>query len=143
MEEENNVPGYNAGLWIGGRLVTHVISSTAGGTLVRLDGGGSALIPSGHPDIDRTLQLPTETLVPVVPSEVTLAQARTVLRRSGLLDTVDAAIRNSVNAEMIDAWDYGNGLSRDSAMLQVMAASLGLTSEQIDELFLQASQITY
>lgn len=141
--EENNDPGYNAGLWIGGRLVTHVISSTAGGTLVRLEGGGSALIPPEHPDAVLAMSFPTEVSVPVVPSEVTLAQARTLLRRAGLLATVDPAIRNSGNAEMVDAWDFGNGLSRNSDMLQVMAGALNLNSEQVDQLFRDAAAITY
>lgn len=76
-------------------------------------------------------------------TEVTLAQARTALRRAGILNAVDAAIRNSGNAEMLDAWEYGNTLHRNSPMLKVMATALSLSDSQVDQLFKDAAAIHY
>lgn len=141
MENENDDKGYDAGLWVAGKQATHLLSTTEAGTLVYLHGGCSALIPPNHPDSDRALKLPLKVLPPRVPLEVTLSQARTLLRREGLFDLVNDAIHGSGNSEMVDAWEYGNGLSRDSAILIALAGALGLNDDDIDRMFIAAAAI--
>jgi len=40
------------------------------------------------------------------------------------------------------AWEYATEVRRDSPMVQAMAQQLGLTDEQVDDLFRQAAAIT-
>lgn len=143
MDEENNDKGYSAGLWIGGRPVTHVISTGAEGTSVRLDGGGSALIPAGHPDAVRALALPPETPAQVVPAQVTNAQARAALRGAGLFAGVDAAIQAHPDPAVRDAWEYAPYISRDSLLVGGLGQKLGLGDKQIDALFVAAAAIEF
>ena len=143
MAEDGEDRDYNAGLWIGGRPVQYFISTDADGVRVELVDGSVALVPHTNPDVDRLKVLPSKTPARIVPTVVTLAQARSLLRRQNLLDVVETAITGSGNAEMIDAWVYGNGLSRDSDMLRVLAKVLGFTDTQIDDLFCAAAEIEY
>lgn len=70
-----------------------------------------------------------------VPASVRMWQARAVLSAAGHLATVDAAIANSGNAAWQAAWEYAPEISRASALVNQMAALLGLTSEQVDQMF--------
>lgn len=75
-----------------------------------------------------------------VPEMVTNFQARAALRRAGLLETVHAAVQ-AAGGEAWDAWEYANHLYRNGALVVGMAAALGLTEEQIDNLFRTAANI--
>ena len=81
-----------------------------------------------------------------VPSFVTNAQARVVLLRtpSGpgrtLFDDVDAAC-HALGGETLQFWDYANEITRKGQLVRNLAAQLGLTDEQLDELFRQAKLI--
>lgn len=143
MSEENNDKGYSAGLWIGGRSVTHVISTGADGTRVRLDGGGSALIPAGHPDTARALVFPPEAVPAVVPAQVTNAQARAALRAAGLFEVVQKAIDAQGDPAVRDAWEYAPYISRDSLLVGGLGQKLGLGDKQIDALFIAAAAIEF
>lgn len=77
-----------------------------------------------------------------VPPSVTIAQARVAIRRAGLFGAVDAACK-AAGGEVLDAWEYSNTVSRDSALVASMSASLALTSAQVDALFTQAAAITF
>jgi len=71
---------------------------------------------------------------------ITPLQAKLALLGAGLLDTVEAMIAGSDRATQI-AWVEAISFNRSSALLNAMAAALGMTSEQLDELFLAASKI--
>ncbi len=79
-----------------------------------------------------------------VPAEVTMRQARLALLAAGLLDDVEAAIAGmdepAKTAAQIE-WEYSNALQRDNALVSVLGPALGLSSNQIDDLFRAAAQL--
>ena len=80
-----------------------------------------------------------------IPQSVTMRQARLVLLNAGLLDDVDAAIASIPDPVQRKAaeieWEYAQTVDRDSPFTQQLAQGLGLTTEQKNELFVQASQL--
>lgn len=75
-----------------------------------------------------------------VPQTATPYQARVVLTQAGLRDQVEAVVAQADQATK-DAWEYGISVERNSPMIVSLGAALGLTDEQIDQLFIQASQV--
>jgi len=73
-----------------------------------------------------------------------MRQARLALLNAGLLSSVDAAIdamsEPSRSAARIE-WEYSNELQRENALVLALAPALGLTSEQVDALFIAASTL--
>lgn len=68
-------------------------------------------------------------------------QARTALRRAGLLTHVQSAIDASTDEELKDAWNTVQEFQRLSPMVLNISQVLNLTDEQLDILFTQSSQI--
>jgi hypothetical protein len=77
---------------------------------------------------------------PVVPTVVSMRQARLALYGAGLLDQVNALVASSTPDVRIE-FEYATELRRDWPTLVALAAGLGLTDAQIDNLFIQASQL--
>lgn len=77
-----------------------------------------------------------------VPDLVSMRQARLGLLNAGLLDDVEAAIitmdEPGRTATQIE-WEYSTEVSRTSPTTAMLAGVLGLTEDQIDELFRQAA----
>lgn len=73
-----------------------------------------------------------------LPAPVTPLQIRRALRASGLRDSVEAAAQTA-GPEVMDAWDYALEIRRDNPLLVSMAAQLGMTGDQLDDLFSLAS----
>ena len=67
-------------------------------------------------------------------------QALAALHAAGLLEAAEAAVAEADPIVRI-AWANAAEWRRDSPAIAAIGEALGLTSEQIDELFLQASQI--
>lgn len=76
-----------------------------------------------------------------IPDEVTMRQARIALLRYGLLSTIESAIINGVNEEMKIEWEYALTVRRDWPSLVSLTQSMGMTSAQLDELFILASTL--
>lgn len=79
-----------------------------------------------------------------VPDEVTMRQARLALLGAGLLDDVEAAIdamSDPAKAAARIEWDYSNTLRRDHPLVTTLGAGLGLTSGQLDDLFIAAGAL--
>jgi len=74
---------------------------------------------------------------PAVPASISPLQARRALLAAGLLDDVEAALDRAPR-EIRLAWEYAVELRRDDPLLAAVAAALGLSAEQVDELFLAA-----
>ena len=69
-------------------------------------------------------------------------QAREALRDAGLLDTVEAAIyADGVDARIVHAWEDVTEFRRTSPSIAAIAGLLGMSDEQIDDLFERGSQI--
>ena len=81
------------------------------------------------------------TPVVEVPAAVTMRQARLALLGAGLLASVDATIdamsEPTKSAARIE-WEYSNELQRMNHLVLSLGPALGLTSEQIDALFIAA-----
>jgi hypothetical protein len=82
--------------------------------------------------------LPPPQPVPV-PERVEMAQARLALFQAGLLPQVDTAIDAIPDATQRETarieWEYRSTVRRDSELVTGLGASLGLTDEQIGNLF--------
>lgn len=91
--------------------------------------------------INGQLQPPDPTK-PVPPQEVTRFQARAALYQAGLLDQVEASIAAPDTDMMLKlAWQDAQTFKRNSQFVSGMALKLGLSEQQIDSLFVAASQI--
>lgn len=79
-----------------------------------------------------------------VPTEITMRQARLALLGAGLLDDVSTTIsamsepmKSAANIE----WEYSNTVLRHNGFVSVLAPLLGLTDEQVDNLFILAATL--
>lgn len=81
---------------------------------------------------------------PVVPASVTMRQARLALLGAGKLADVQTAIdalpEPTKTAAMIE-WEYSNEVQRHNGLVSSLGPALGLTSEQIDQLFIGAAAL--
>jgi hypothetical protein len=94
------------------------------------------LIAAGHEVLDYVPPTPLVT-------EVSPYQARKALKDAGVLTSVlalMASLDETDDARM--AWEYATVIHRTSPFINTLGSSLGLTSKQIDGLFLAASQVT-
>lgn len=85
-----------------------------------------------HPD-------PSAIVAPV-PQSVTPRQARLALLNIGKLADVEAAVKASTDETKI-AWEYALEITRDDPLVTFFGGSLGFTSNQIDDLFREASEM--
>lgn len=79
-----------------------------------------------------------------VPAAVTMRQARLALLGAGLLDQVDTAIAAATGTDGKEAqitWEYSSDVMRTNPIFQQLSAALGLTSGQIDDLFISAAKL--
>ena len=112
-------------------VITHADSYEAGGTIYPFH-----VIGSPHSIGDWVEPAP----VVQVPQVVTMRQARLALNDAGLLATVQAAI-NDGSAEAKITWEYSSEVQRNNGLVPTMAASLGMTETQIDDLFIAAAAL--
>lgn len=92
---------------------------------------------------DAAPELVAERRRALVPAVVDMAQARLELLDAGLLDDVGPAIdalpepqRSAARIE----WEYRPTVRRASALVATLGTALGLSSEQIDALFIAAAR---
>lgn len=81
---------------------------------------------------------------PPVPQSVTMRQARLALLGAGLLDDVEAAIAALPSPQKEAArieWEYSQEVQRHNGFVSVLAPALGLTDEQLDDLFVQGAKL--
>ena len=74
-----------------------------------------------------------------VPKSITPLQAKLQLLKLGLLDEVEALVTGDRTSQLY--WEYASVVERDNAVLLLMANNMGLTSEQVDEMFIEASKL--
>lgn len=75
-----------------------------------------------------------------VPDVISPFQARAALLAAGMLDDVELAIEGS-GPEVRIAWEYATEWRRDSPTIAALADALGLSAEDVDNLFIAASEI--
>jgi hypothetical protein len=69
-----------------------------------------------------------------VPFSVTPWQMRRALNQLGLRSAVEAAVAGT-DQDTRDGWDYALEIRRDNPLISGLAAGLGLTTSQVDDLF--------
>lgn len=74
-----------------------------------------------------------------VPQAITPLQAKLQLLKLGLLDEVESLVTGDRTSQLY--WEYASVVERDNAVLLLMANGIGLTSEQVDEMFIAASKL--
>lgn len=79
---------------------------------------------------------------PTIPTVVTMRQARLALLETGILANVQIAIDSlsepTKTAATIE-WEYSQEVHRDKELVVLLAASLGLTNNDLDALFTLAA----
>ena len=81
---------------------------------------------------------------PTVPTVLTMRQARLVLFTAGLIGSVQAAINALPSPQKEKAqieWDFSNEVQRHNGFVSQLAPALGLTSEQVDALFVTGAAL--
>lgn len=113
---------------------------------IRIDGKGWRAINSQDDILDGEVysDVQPNTSSPDVPVSITPRQGLIMLSRSGLLATVNSAIDamegQSGEEARID-FDRASEWRRDWPLLNQLASGLGLTDEQIDQLFITAATL--
>lgn len=74
---------------------------------------------------------------PAVPSEITPAQAKIALSRAGKLAAVEAAA-TAAGGETLIWWNEALSFRRDHPAITAMGTAVGMTSSDIDALFVSA-----
>lgn len=78
----------------------------------------------------------------VVPDFVSNYQARSILIQDGLFELVDGFIKSLGTSSLAyQAWEYANLVYRNSEFIVNLGQELGMTQEQIDDLFIRAELI--
>lgn len=92
-----------------------------------------------------SLEPPPDIVLPGnVPQEVTIRQAKLALLQFGLLSTVDNLIANMPGVQGRAArieWEYASVINRTSPLVNSMIPVLGLTEQQLDNLFILAHSL--
>lgn len=90
-------------------------------------------------DVDLTIVAATE-----VPAEVPMRQARLALLGAGKLAAVDSSISAMLGVRGEAArieWEYSNTIKRNQPLVIALGGALGLTSKQMDDLFILAATL--
>lgn len=74
------------------------------------------------------------------PRSVSIRQAKLALLEMGLLDEVEAIVKNGDRATQI-SWEYATEFDRDNALILKFQKDLKLSDEQVDELFKKAKNL--
>lgn len=115
----------------------HFIESTAFSHLLP---SGCIEITAAEAEVLRMANIPA----PPAPSVVTMRQARIALSRAGLLPSVISTIASMPGQAGDEArieWEFSGTIERSRPLVQSLAASLGLTEQQLDDLFTLASTL--
>ena len=70
---------------------------------------------------------------------ITPLQAKLQLHKMGLLDEVETMVANDKEVQLY--WEYALEIRRDHTVLGQMATAMGMTDEQLDEMFKSASKL--
>ena len=89
-------------------------------------------------------QQAADAAIVVVPQEVTMRQARQALILAGKLDTINQALQGmqGTPGELARAeWEYSITVQRNRPLVLSLGAALGMSSADLDALFVQAATL--
>lgn len=116
----------------------NVDTAPEGHTLIPTEAAGPGWVWDGNTFTDPTL--PSEPLPQSVPTSITPRQCRLILSQQGMLAAVEGIIAGMDEATRI-TWEYALEFRRDDPLLNQLGVNLGLTDEQIDQFFIEASKL--
>ena len=129
-----------------------IYTLTAGNTVKREDERGIWFIPDDPANTDwQAYQAwlaegntpnPYVPPPPAIPQQVPMWAVRTVLQNDNLFDQADALVKASTDNALKNVWEYGNFADRNSSAIATLSAALGLTSEQVDQMFIDANNLS-
>lgn len=90
---------------------------------------------------EQKIETPVFIPTPEPSMTVTAYQAKMALEAAGLYTTVDEYVRASNNNQLVIAWDNATVFERNSPFIQSFGPELGLTDEEINTLFTEASKV--
>ena len=100
---------------------------------------------SQRPDANHTWNGSAWVAAPLpVPAMVTMRQARLALLQNGMLTQVNDAVANMPGAQGDTArieWEFSSTVERNWPLVQALGAAIGLTEQQLDDLFTAAAGI--
>ena len=109
---------------------------------VNEDGSSESCLASVLPQ--DTIIDPADVPPVVIPTEVSMRQARLALFQQGLLanvqPTIDGLVEPTKTVTQI-SWDYATIVKRDDDLVLQLASALGIGSSALDELFTLASTL--
>lgn len=76
-----------------------------------------------------------------VPTSITQRQCRLMLHKMGKYKEVVTFIENSEDDEIKIEWEYASTIERNNPLVSTLGEQLGLTKEQLDNLFVEASKL--
>ena len=77
---------------------------------------------------------------PTIPQELTPRQIRLVLNSAGLRQQVETTVAGA-SQDIRDMWEFSLAYRRDDPTLISMATQIGMTAQQLDDLFTQGAQL--
>ena len=119
------------------------ISATEYAALMDAQASGQEIVVSGGRPVAQAR--PAKTAAEILAAQraamvVSRAQARLALLAAGLLDDIEAAVAEGDRATQI-AWADATTFRRDSPTLSAIAAAIGMSDDDIDDLFRAAALI--
>lgn len=94
-------------------------------------------IAENYPDAELIEEPPAPA---VRTTTITMRQVRLYLHQSGLTDQVESLVSTLDEAAQIE-WQYAATVEINSPVVQLMCAELGLTGEQVQEMFDEAAKL--
>ena len=79
---------------------------------------------------------------PAIPQQVPMWAVRTVLQNDGLFDQAQTLINETSDNALKNVWEYGNFADRNSRAISVLAIELSLTEAQVDQMFIDANNLS-
>lgn len=97
-----------------------------------------------HSKVSQEEQYLKDKFKDTVPKSVSMRQARLALLAIGKLSTIDNAIHTLPEPQKTEAyieWTYSSEVLRDRPFLLQITQALGMTEEEVDTLFIEASKL--
>lgn len=96
---------------------------------------GAVEVPTAPEDVRQVWSGSAWGAIPVsIPTEASPRQVRLALTQAGLRDTVENYVA-SASQDIKDTWEFATTIERNNGLITAAAPTLGITDEQLDQLF--------